>query len=181
MQKVFDNPSELERLVKQKFGFPDFVMMENAALAIKKLLLELNPAPQARCIILCGKGNNGGDGYALARLLYEKYETLLFCLEPPTAPEAKIQYEMCRKIGINFISQTALLKLLQTPQDKTPNLIIVDCLFGTGFKGQLPSQAEKILQTANNASAIRIACDIPSGLAFKADYTVTMGEHKLAL
>ena len=178
MEKIFNNPAELESLVKQKFGFPDFIMMENAALAMKKLIEQVGCK---KCIILCGKGNNGGDGYALARLLYEQCEPLLFCLEEPTAPEAKVQYEMCRNIGINFISQTALLKLLKTPQDKTPKLIIVDCLFGTGFKGQLPSQAAKIIQAANNSNATRIACDIPSGLAFNADYTVTMGEHKLAL
>ena len=69
MEKVFDNPSRLESLVKQKYGFPDFVMMENAALAMKKLILELSPSPAARCLILCGKGNNGGDGLAVARMM----------------------------------------------------------------------------------------------------------------
>ena len=91
MQKVFDNPSKLESLAKQKFGFPDFIMMENAALAIKNLIT-------SDCIILCGKGNNGGDGYALARLLHGQFEPLVFCLEAPATNEAKTQYEMCRKL-----------------------------------------------------------------------------------
>lgn len=172
MQKVFDNPSELERLVKQKIGFPDFVMMENAALAIKKLI------EQAPCLILCGKGNNGGDGYALARLLGNTTQTFLYKLAEPTAPEAKKQYEMCRNLKYPFLTDKKVLEFLRKPYD---NLFIVDCLFGTGFKGELSPQVAKILEAANNAKATRIACDIPSGLAFNAHYTVTMGEHKLAL
>lgn len=172
MQKVFDDPSKLESLAKQKFGFPDFIMMENAALAIKNLIT-------SDCIILCGKGNNGGDGYALARQLYGTINTLVFCLEEPTAHEAKTQYEMCRKLGVKFLSKTELIKRLK--DSKNPPAFIVDSLYGTGFKGQLTGDAAKIIQLSNQAKSIRIACDIPTALEFNADYTVTMGEHKLAL
>lgn len=180
MQKVFDNPSTLEVLVKEKYGFPDFIMMENAALAMKNLITETLPFDGLRdhkcCLILCGKGNNGGDGYALARLLYGQVEVLLFCLEPPSAAEAKTQYEMCRKIGIRFVSQKQLFDLF-----KNPPAFIVDCLYGTGFKGQLSPQVLKIIEAANKAKSTRIACDIPTALTFNAHYTVTMGEQKLAL
>ena len=172
MQKVFDNPSQIEALVKQKYGFPDFIMMENAALAIKNLIT-------SDCIILCGKGNNGGDGYALARQLYGTINTLVFCLEPPAASEAKVQYEMCKKLGIPFISQAALTKKLS--DTKNPPAFIIDCLYGTGFKGELTGAAAKIVQLSNKAKSVRIACDIPTALAFNAHYTITMGEHKLAL
>ena len=173
MEKVFDNPSKLESLVKQKYGFPEFIMMENAALAIKNLILEQKPAPDAKCLILCGKGNNGGDGYALARLISGHLQPLLFTLEPPAASEAKAQYDMCRKMGIKFVSAAALSSM-------SPDFI-VDCLYGTGFKGELSPKVQKIIDTANKSKAIRIACDIPTALAFDAHYTVTMGEHKLAL
>ena len=197
MQKIFDNPSKLESLVKQKYGFPDFIMMENAALSIKNLILELSeqktPAPDTLpvCLILCGKGNNGGDGYALARMLYGQLQPLVYSLEAPVATEAIKQYEICKKMGITFVSQKKLFEILrgcdsgskknnakQTPQ--TP-FFIVDCLYGTGFKGQPSPSVQKILDTANKATATRIACDIPTALAFNADYTVTMGEHKLQL
>ena len=111
MQKVFENPSKIEALVKQKYGIPDFLMMENAALALKNLILSLSKTPGSRCVILCGKGNNGGDGYALARLLSDKSNQiipLVFCLESPTAPEAVTQFNMCKKMGIKFISQKSL-------------------------------------------------------------------------
>ena len=172
MDKVFDNPSQLEALVKQKFGFPDFMMMENAALAIKNLIT-------SDCIILCGKGNNGGDGYALARLIKGELNPLVYCLEPPAAAEAKTQYEMCRKLGITFLSKTNLIKKLNDKAN--PPAFIVDCLYGTGFKGELTGDAAKIVELANKTKAIRIACDIPTALTFNADYTVTMGEHKLQL
>ena len=185
MQKVFDNPSELEALAKQKYGIPDFIMMENAALAIKNLLLQLksssptltNTIPD--CIILCGKGNNGGDGYALARLISDMLNPLVFCLEPPTASEAKTQYEMCKKLGITFLSKNALTKALN--DTKNPPAFIIDCLYGTGFKGNLTAETAEIVDLANKAKSIRIACDIPTALTFNADYTVTMGEQKLQL
>ena len=175
MQKVFDNPSKLESLAKQKFGFPDFIMLENAALSIKKLLLDLSSASNKQCLILCGKGNNGGDGYALARLIYGEFEPLVFCLELPAAPEAKKQYEICRKLGIKFISKT------QLPEHIKNAGFIIDCLYGTGFKGELSPAVSKIITAANNSKAIRIACDISTALAFNAHYTVTMGEQKLQL
>lgn len=146
--------------------------MENAALAIKNLIT-------SDCIILCGKGNNGGDGYALARQLYGTINTLVFCLEPPAATEAKVQYEMCKKLGIPFISQAALTKKLS--DTKNPPAFIIDCLYGTGFKGDLTAETAKIVALANKAESIRIACDIPTALTFNAHYTVTMGEHKLQL
>ena len=173
MEKIFDNPSELEALVKQKYGIPDFMMMENAALAIKQLIY-------GNCLILCGKGNNGGDGYALARLLGNSCKVFLYKLAEPTAKEAQTQYQMCKKLGIKFVSHTQALDIMSAATKDTP-LFIVDCLFGTGFKGELPANVQKLIDTANKAQATRIACDIPSGLAFDAHYTVTMGEHKLAL
>ena len=182
MQKVFHNPSRLEFLAKQKYCIPDFLMMENAALAIQKLILQLNPSADSKCLILCGKGNNGGDGYALARHLLGKLNPLVFTLEAPTSNEAKAQHLMCKKMGLPFITKKALMELLNDYSKKqVAPLIIVDCLYGTGFKGQLLPAVQKILQAANEAKATRIACDISSGLAFQADYTVTMGENKLAL
>lgn len=182
MQKVFHNPSRLEALAKQKYCIPDFIMMENAALAIKNFILEQKPSASTKCLILCGKGNNGGDGYALARLLSGKLEPLLFSLEAPTAAEAKAQHLMCKKMGIPFITKKDLLELLNSYTEKQAvPLIIVDCLYGTGFKGQLLPQVQKIIEASNRTQATRLACDISSGLAFDADYTITMGQNKLAL
>ena len=181
MEKIFDNPARLESLVKQKFSFPDFIMMENAALAIKQLIEKLAVKP-SKCLILCGKGNNGGDGYALARLLGNSCKIFLYRLAEPTADEAKKQYDICKKLKLTFLDDKKVLSFLNnySPKNDAP-LFIIDCLFGTGFHGELPAKAAAIINAANKTTSIRIACDISSGLAFNARYTVTMGEHKLAL
>jgi len=181
VEKIFDNPSKLEALVKERYAFPPFIMMENAALSLKELIEKLaEKYSEAKCLILCGKGNNGGDGYALARLLPKKITPLLFSYEEVKAPEAKVQYEICRKMGLTFINKKKLFTLLESDSFNEP-FFIVDCLFGTGFKGELAAEAKEIIDRANQAQAIRIACDISSGLAFKADYTLTMGELKTDL
>ncbi len=166
MQKVFSNPSSVEKLAKEKYALPQFLMMENAARALADFILSLNPE---KVLILCGKGNNGGDGYALARLLQNRCQVSLLCLEAPAAEEAKVQYESCRLLGLDFTD------FIQKAS------VIVDCIYGTGFHGQLPENVKKLLDTANRSSAIKVACDIPSGLYFQADYTITMGCQKLSL
>lgn len=155
-------------------------MMENAALALKEQVTK-TAAPDATILILCGKGNNGGDGYALARLLYNSYNIFLYKYEEPAAREAINQYKICKNLKLIFISSKKVPELLCGHKKEAASLVIVDCLFGTGFRGELPSQLKTIIQAANNAEAVRIACDISSGLTFNAHYTVTMGEHKLAL
>ena len=166
MQKIFQNPSNLEQLAKSQYAIPPFLMMENAARAMADFIIELNPE---KVLILCGKGNNGGDGYALARLLQNRCKISIFCLEKPAAEEAKVQYEACRRLGLEFTDTIEKAS------------VIVDCIYGTGFHGQLPETIKKILDTVNKSSAEKVACDIPSGLYFQADYTITMGCQKLAL
>ena len=143
-------------------------MMENAAKALADFILQLSPQS---VLILCCKGNNGGDGYAVARLLQNKVDVTAVALEPPAAEEAKAQYEMCQKLGI---------KITDTPVLNDRSLIL-DCIYGTGFHGKLPEAVKQLLDKVNKTSAIKVACDIPSGLYFQADYTITMGCQKLAL
>ena len=180
MQTIFSNPSEIEKLAKEAYAIPQFLMMENAAKALAEFILDFTPE---QVVVLCGKGNNGGDGYAAARLLQDKCEVTVVSLEPPAAEEAKAQYEMCRRLGLYVIPALDAGIFLQDCLDKPDNdkNIIVDCIYGTGFHGELPENVKSILDLANKSKAIKIACDIPSGLYFKADYTITMGCQKLSL
>lgn len=171
MQKIFtcENAASLEKLAKASFAIPPFLMMENAARSLADFILDFQPES---LLILCGKGNNGGDGYAVARLLQGKCRVSIFSLEEPAAEEAKVQYEMCCKLDLEIL----------TDADKLPQTdIILDCIYGSGFHGELPQAAKKVLDFANRQEALRIACDVPSGLYFCADYTITMGCHKLTL
>ncbi len=171
MQKIYFNPSELEALAKSQYAIPPFLMMENAARGLADFILDFAPE---QLLILCGKGNNGGDGYAVARLLQGKCELTVISIETPAAEEAKAQYEMCRKLGISVLP--ALDSVIHTH-----NSVILDCIYGTGFHGELSPAVKDLLDIVNQSDAIKIACDIPSGLYFQADYTITMGCQKLAL
>ncbi len=77
MQKIFANPAEIEKLAKEKYAVPPFLMMENAARAMAEFVLDFTPES---VVILCGKGNNGGDGYAAARLLQDKCDVTVVSL-----------------------------------------------------------------------------------------------------
>ena len=175
MQKIYScfHAAELEKSTKQKYAVPDFLMMENAARAMAQLFL-----PSARVLIICGKGNNGGDGYALARLLQGKFDVQIVSLEEPTSAEAKVQCEMCRRLAIEIFDKN---KLEEACNSLTADDYIVDCIYGTGFHGQLSDEIQKIIEILNNNCAKKIACDIPSALEFVADETITMGTHKLEL
>ena len=173
MQKIYScaHASELEKSAKQKYAIPDFLMMENAAKAMTELFL-----PSARVLIVCGKGNNGGDGYALARLLQNNMNVTLAVLEEPASNEAKVQYEMCKRLGIEITDDIEDVSLSLNSSD-----YIVDCIYGTGFHGELPEKTKRLIEILNRSRAKRIACDIPSALEFNAEYTITMGTQKLEL
>lgn len=195
MQKLYScrQASELEKLAKEKYAVPEFLMMENAAKAMADFITNseiqkksTDSPVRKKLVIVCGKGNNGGDGYALARLLQNRLEVIVAGLEEPSSEEAIAQYEMCKRLDVNTISfaenfDTAYKKLEQNCKVLSPDDFIVDCIYGTGFHGELSNEVAKILDLLNASRAIKIACDIPSALAFNADYTITMGEQKLIL
>ncbi len=183
MIPVYSKPTELERLAKEKYAVPDFLMMENAAKAMAAFILEKtqDSSSTPTLLIACGKGNNGGDGYALARLLQDKMEVTVLCLEEAAATEARAQYEMCKRLGIKLLyaKKAEDLKVFEASCKKAT--FVVDCIYGTGFRGELSPETSKIIEAMNHSPGLKLACDISSGLAFKADFTLTMGSLKLAL
>ncbi len=196
MQKIFScrQAAELEKLAKENFAIPPFLMMENAAKAMADFVEEKSVAGQDEVcksvLIVCGKGNNGGDGYALARLLQDKFDVTVAALEPPTADEAKAQYEMCKRLGVkieeiskdtNTAESADVGRLEKISKALASGDFVIDCIYGSGFHGELSPNIKKIIDIMNASRAIKIACDIPSALEFAADYTITMGCQKLAL
>lgn len=186
MIKLFSNPKEIETNAKKSFNIPDFLMMEHAANGMANFIMERFSDCDS-IFIFCGKGNNGADGYALARLLLEKKysnKIFLFQTQMPCTNEGKIQYEMCFKLGIKTFPADEFLKIKNISQKS----IIVDCLFGIGFKGNFDSEISNLLIKINKTKCIKIACDCPSGLnlngfpcenSFIADFTISMGTNKL--
>ena len=198
MKKVFENPSELETLAKQALSIPSFLMMENAARFLSDFVISIIKNKRiSQIVILCGKENNGGDGFALARLLCTAYENLSVTIlvpQLPVAEEAKMQFEMCQKLAVHTVFNDKIITFLQNleansqksdffyePQETQVSYIIVDCLFGIGFHGELSKEFVQIFDILNKINAVKIACDIPSALYFQSDFTITMGAHKTVL
>lgn len=192
MKAIYNDSTIPEKEAKSRFHFPENIMMENAAAGLQKIIekiyFEMGTDPKV--LIVCGTGNNGGDGYALARRIFGFAKVFIISTGAPKTFEAIQQAKTAQAIGveINSLEENSLLRLSGIIVSSSN--IIVDCLYGTGFHGTMPETSEKLIKLLNASSAIRIACDIPSGIdlhgncspvVFKADYTVTMGALKSAL
>ena len=185
MHPIFENPSALEQMAKEKYSIPPFLMMENAASALAMLIKKLSSEEKSDVFIFCGKGNNGADGLALARLLQSTKNVIVYCPQVPVTSEGLVQYNMAEKLNISIRSSFESFYEDFNKNSKN-NCIIVDCIYGTGFHGELKKELQELFINLNNIkNTIRISCDVPSGLglpnSFKADYTVTMGELKTSL
>lgn len=167
-------------------------LMENAGAAITKALLERVKAgallKPTSVLILCGKGNNGGDGLVIARLLAPQgiEVSVTFVLGTEHLSDlSRLNLERLSGVeGIEFIGVDELLESSVRPD------WIIDGVFGTGYKGELEPVVAQAFQAVLSKKAYRIAIDIPSGIAcdtgevakhsFEADVTYALGAYKPA-
>lgn len=166
------------------YGVPSSVLMERAALAVFQEVKARFPNTCGQVLILCGVGNNGGDGFAVARLMYlAGYSVQIFSplIESKMTEETTMQYHIVQKYNIPLISK--LSQLQGKPQ------IVIDALFGIGLSRDIEGDLKEILLQLNKLPSYKIAVDIPSGIdsntgkvlgaAFWADLTVTFGFAKI--
>ena len=170
-------------------GIPGVVLMENAGKNCAELILgRLKEPPDADVCIFCGTGNNGGDGYVIARHLVNAgvNARIVICGDiAKVKGDARINLDIARKMGI---PEVCLDPVADGTLDQLSDLagqsdIIADAVFGTGLKGELTSQYIELIERINSLSKEVIAVDIPSGLncdtghplpvAIKASATVT--------
>ena len=177
MRYLYLSTKPLDERAKSKYLLSDELLMENAANALCGLVGSLTHKGSVVTIV-CGSGDNGADGYALARKLQGSYITRIYEAKEPKSRLCKLQSERARVAGCEWVK-----KLL-------PCDMLVDCLFGSGFAGELSAESMKLLEQMNTCARLNIACDVPSGLdlqgrvgsiAFRADYTLSMGALKVAL
>jgi NAD(P)H-hydrate epimerase len=161
-------------------------LMERAATAAADALVkhfdrkQMNPK---HLHFFCGKGNNGGDGLVMARLLNNRYEITVWVCPVPNEASPDFLLNMRRLQQLNNVS----VQLLQ-PQDSLPVLqpdeVCIDCIFGSGLNRPPEGFIEKIIRHLNQTNAYKVAIDIPSGLfadkpvldpetVFCANYTLT--------
>jgi ADP-dependent NAD(P)H-hydrate dehydratase / NAD(P)H-hydrate epimerase len=151
----------------KKFGIPGLVLMENAGLAAASLIHENVPdLLEKKVLIVCGKGNNGGDGFVIARHLFiDGVQVNIFLLgkRQQLKSDARINADIAFKMGIpiheitdkNLNAQNHLLRHCH---------IVVDALFGTGLSKPAGGLYEKVIKKINASKKYVFAVDIPSGV-----------------
>jgi len=177
MQKIFYEVNTLDKKCYEQFHLSEDILMEHASLSMARFI-ENNFKEQSSVLIVCGSGNNGADGIALARLLFGKYHVFLYTPYELKSSMAQLQQKRTHSLGIKNIEQPLGCD------------VIVDCLFGTGLNKTLDEFSIKLIEKLNEFRGYKIACDIPSGISkeghclpvcFKANTTITMGALKSAL
>ncbi|MGN1100696.1 MAG: NAD(P)H-hydrate epimerase, partial [Huintestinicola sp.] len=163
-------------------------LMENAGAAVfDEIMKRIPDITGKKVLILCGKGNNGGDGFVIARLLADMgaVVTVSLCAEPPCDGIAFEEYSR-----IAAVSDLEILPLAETVLDAGYD-IIADAVFGTGFHGELPGNISSAMKCLSASDALKIAVDIPSGAdsisgkcsegTLCCDVTVTFGAVKTGM
>ncbi len=180
MLSVYEKVNALDKRALEKFNLSEDILMENAAMALERAVLQ-NASLGAKVIILCGSGDNGGDGYALARRLAGRFKTLVFEMKPAKSPMCQLQKERAKKVGVAIKAWEEKIKDLECDA-------LIDCVVGSNFKGELEPFLN--FESLSQKARFKIACDIPSGInskgrvdkrAFKADMTISMGAIKSCL
>jgi len=201
MNDVFFNSDvlETESNIMKNVGIPSIVLMENAGIKSAEIIYKYFKKSECkRIILITGKGNNAGDGFVIGRQLFNLFEKdnvsipihffPLFELEELKG-DAKINSE----IFIN-ISENKIASIVEGEEDfknllSRDKCLIIDAVFGIGFKGKLGDEVENVFSIVNeSANKFVISIDIPSGLekyyennnCIKADLTISMGVRKFA-
>ena len=178
---------EIDRLTIKKYGIPGLVLMENAGRAVADVLLD-NFNYADKVAIFAGGGNNGGDGFVVARhLISEGLDVDTYVVSDPKKykGDALTNYKALVKIGGNIIELKDNLRKYKQAD------VIVDALFGTGLDREVTGFYKKVIEFINIQGVPTIAVDIPSGLdsnsgyplgtAILADITVTFVLPKLGI
>ncbi len=178
-----DHVRQLDRLAADRYGLSTLVLMENAGRACAELLARLGI--RGRVLIVCGKGNNGGDGLVMARHLDSwGYEVLVAAVDAPEqfSTDAACQLRIVHQAGI------AVHQLSIDTIEQWDGLVgsidwCVDALLGTGTRGPARSPYAELIRWMNRLPARRLAVDLPSGMdtdsgepmdpTFRADVTCT--------
>ena len=168
----------------QKLGVPSLELMEHAAQACVQVL-EDEKFDLSHVCVVCGSGNNGGDGFAIARILQNnRYSVETFCVGNPEHYTEETQEQMYR------LQECGGKITYGMPQEDSYS-VIIDAVFGVGLSRKVEGRYRQVIEQMNRMRGTKFAVDIPSGLsattgcilgcAFKADYTVTFQLKKIGL
>jgi len=163
-------------------GVPSLVLMENAAQGVALNILKHFPEAN-KILVVAGKGNNGGDGIATARILKSRAQKEVVVFLPYDVDELKedprVQYHIAKKFGVKFTQELPNIEEFD---------LVVDAIFGTGFKPPIRGKWAEIVKEINKKAKKIVAVDMPSGISsdtgtviepvIKADLTITFDSAK---
>jgi len=190
---------EVDRLTTARFGIPSLTLMENAGASVAEFIARRRPKfAERRIVVLCGKGNNGGDGFVAARHLLElgaKPEVYLFAAPDEMQGDAATNCKRWQEgsVSLQLVLNPSDVRNLKPALDAAD--IIVDALLGTGTRGAVEGFVAEAIQAVNKrrqtARSTVVALDIPSGLiadtgqaigaCINAAYTVTFTAPKMGM
>ncbi len=188
MQKVLtaEQMREVDRLTTERYGIPSILLMENAAHAVARVITEKlgGSVKEKSILLLCGPGNNGGDGAALARILWEQSSLCLICLFgriEDTNGDARVNFEIAKNISSTqagysngaapylhiheIVDANHFFRITEGFKED----VCVDALFGTGFRGPIDKEMAKVVRTLDHHAisgrkSLIVSIDIPSGV-----------------
>lgn len=180
----------IDKSAEHDGAMPSIILMENAGLACVEELGKRFNLYNKRAAVFCGKGNNGGDGFAIARMLHNRgaqVSVFLVCGDEFRG-DAGINYDIIEKMPINIetIYDTEMLECIIPSFD-----IVIDAIFGTGVRGKIEGIPAYVIEKINKYAKFIMSVDIPSGLnsdtgeicgvCIKADVTVTFAAYKVGM
>ncbi|RNC67830.1 MAG: NAD(P)H-hydrate dehydratase [Desulfuromonadales bacterium] len=182
---------QMDRRAIAEFGIPGLVLMENAGRGCADVILRAyGSSVGSRAVVVAGKGNNGGDGYVIARLLMDKgweVRTIVLALRDDIGGDARVNLDRLDPSTVSYSPPPAGLAPFVAEIEQAT--IIVDALFGTGLASEVTGAHAEAIEIMNGCHRPVIAVDIPSGvdagsgallgMATNADFTVTFACAKL--
>ena len=178
-----DEMREIDRLTIEEYGIPGLVLMERAGLAVASRVRALFPS--RKVVVLCGGGNNGGDGLVAARDLFNwgfKVSVIMTTKKEALSCDCALQFQIVKKMGM----QTEFRNTLSGKDMHSS--VVIDAVFGTGLARPVKGAIAGLFSFLNSAAAPVVAVDMPSGIssdtgeilgqAVMADCTVTFGLPK---
>jgi len=185
---------EIDRRAIEGLGIPSMVLMENAGLSLVEEVGNRLTGEHLRISILCGPGNNGGDGMVAARHLHDRgHEVMVFLAAPRSAfsGDARVQLRIIGKQGVPVRVISAGTNMERVRKRFEESDLAIDALFGTGLQREIDGLFAECVRAINSCPGLVMAVDIPSGLngetgipmgeTVTADVTVTLAFPKLGI
>ncbi len=186
---------EADRRTIDEVGIPSIVLMENAGRqAVAAMEAAFEDLSTSHVGVVCGRGNNGGDGFVVARTLVQRgVETSVFILGSvaDVRGDARTNLEVLGRIGLTVVEITNAQEWELHFSEISRCEMLVDAILGTGFHGQLSGLLETVVADINGLGVPIIAIDLPTGLsadsadvegeAIEASMTVTLAAPKIPL